>query len=185
MTRITTRPGAQERNEKVRAVLRAALKPIGPTEIARSIGEPWCGSLGYPSSAAITPILKRIGAVRVVAAGKWALPVDSADLIQPVEMLRDEFGFWTHPDLPSFDEGDGEKYNAWLAKQGLRISRSALEWESDDHPVYVAYFENSDLDVSGWNPDPPPGEGWFPLAINDTEDGPVFCWATRAPGGAA
>ncbi|NHZ94601.1 hypothetical protein F2P46_02425 [Massilia sp. CCM 8734] len=106
-------------------------------------------------------------------------------LIQPVEVARDEFGFWTHPDLPSFDEGEGEKYNAWLAEQGIRVSMSALEDEPDDHPAYVAYFDNSDVDVSNWNPAPPSGDGWFPLAIHDTEDGPVFCWATRAPGGAA
>jgi hypothetical protein len=25
--------------------------------------------------------------------------------IQPAEVVRDEYGFWTHPDYPEWDEG--------------------------------------------------------------------------------
>lgn len=188
MSRIASRPGAEERNEKVRAVLRESTHPMSPTQIAKAIAEEWCcydGKSSGACSAPISAVLKRIGAVRIAAAGKWALPVDLSALIQPVEVVRDEFGFWTHPDLPSFDEGDGEKYHAWRIEQGIRTSLSLLEHEPDDHPAYVSYFEDSCLDISSWNPAPPAGEGWFLLAIHDTEDGPVFCWATRAPGGAA
>ncbi len=66
---------ARERDEKVRAVLRAAIGPMAPTAIAAQISESWCCWNGKPSgahSAAISPILKRIGAVG--AKGKWALP---------------------------------------------------------------------------------------------------------------
>jgi len=64
----TTGPkvSAEERKNKVRAVLLAATEPLGPSEIARRIGEPWCGMNGpfsYPSSAAIVPVLRRIDAV--------------------------------------------------------------------------------------------------------------------------
>lgn len=61
-----------ERDEKVRAVLMAATEPLGPTEIARRVGEPWCGSGNYWQSAPITPICRRIGARRV-GNGKYTL----------------------------------------------------------------------------------------------------------------
>ena len=59
----------QERNAAVLAVLNAATEPLGPTEIARRVDQPWCwycDSRGpvSPSSAAITPVLRRIEAVR-------------------------------------------------------------------------------------------------------------------------
>lgn len=66
---------AKHRNEKVIAVLRESLRPLAPTEIARQICEEWCCYGGIPSgahSAAISPVLKRIGAVGVK--GKWSLP---------------------------------------------------------------------------------------------------------------
>lgn len=64
---------AEEKNEKVRAVLAAANEPLGPTEIGRRIGESWCCSGGYGASAPITPICRRIGAIRS-GNGKYALP---------------------------------------------------------------------------------------------------------------
>lgn len=71
---------AEERNEKVRAVLRDALSPLGPTEIARRINEDWCVfpgiDRGYPQSAKITPICRRIGAIGVK--GKYTLPKEPA-----------------------------------------------------------------------------------------------------------
>ena len=56
-----------DRDDKVRKILAAATEAIGPTEIARRIGEDWCGGgkFGYPLSNAIVPILRRIGAVKV------------------------------------------------------------------------------------------------------------------------
>lgn len=74
MSRYANRPTTEQRNEKVRAVLRNALKPMAPTEIARAICEEWCcyGGKAYGAhSAAISPVLKRIGAVGVK--GKWSL----------------------------------------------------------------------------------------------------------------
>ena len=66
---------AEERNNKVRAVLKDALRPMAPTEIARQICEEWCcygGKASGAHSAAISPVLKRIGAVG--GKGKWSLP---------------------------------------------------------------------------------------------------------------
>lgn len=61
---------AEHRNNKVKSVLAHALGPISPSDIARQINEEWCHD-GYPSSAAIAPVLKRIGAVG--NKGRWTL----------------------------------------------------------------------------------------------------------------
>jgi len=54
----------EERNAAVLAVLKDASEPLGPTEIARRIGQPWCVFGRYAQSSAVSPILKRIGAIR-------------------------------------------------------------------------------------------------------------------------
>ena len=65
-----------DRDEKVIAILRTSSLPLGPTEIARRIGEAWCGGLShqYPSSSAIMPVLRRIGAVKEDGVGRYSLP---------------------------------------------------------------------------------------------------------------
>ena len=58
---------SEERNAAVLAVLNATMAPLGPTEIARRINADWChyGTPRiYPQSSVITPVLRRIGAVR-------------------------------------------------------------------------------------------------------------------------
>lgn len=66
----------EDRNAKVLAVLSASDKPIGPTEIARRINEPWCKCQGYFQSSVIVPVLRRIGAVG--AGGRYSLPPTTA-----------------------------------------------------------------------------------------------------------
>lgn len=70
-----TKPTAAERNEKVRKVLATSLRPMTPSEIAIQIREPWCYD-GWPSTAAISPVCKRIGATS--EKGKWTLKADGA-----------------------------------------------------------------------------------------------------------
>ena len=100
-------------------------------------------------------------------------------LIQAAPVERDSVGEWIHPGLPGFEEGDGEKWRAWLTTQGLTTVRRMLEDAEEDHPVCISYFDNSDPDFSAWVDEPPKGDDWFTLAIHDTEDGPVWCWARR------
>ena len=106
-------------------------------------------------------------------------------LIQPVPVVRDETGCWWHPDMPDFDEGDGDKYEAWIKEQGLETTHDRLEDEPDENLVSKSYYEDGDPDFRGWTPKPPEGAGWFPLCIGDTEDGPIWCWARHKEGGAA
>lgn len=103
----------------------------------------------------------------------------NATLIQVAPVERDEGGNWWHPGMPEFDEGQVDGWKAWITAQGLEIQRGMLEDCPDDHPVYVEYFENGASSFLDWVDEPPSGEGWFTLAIFDTEDGPVWCWARR------
>lgn len=97
--------------------------------------------------------------------------------ISEVLMVRDEKGWWTHPGMPAFEEGEEEKFRRWVVEHELEVKYESLEYEDPDHPAYVEYFERGGTDVSTWNPMWPAGEGWFPLSIHDSEDGPVFWWA--------
>lgn len=99
-------------------------------------------------------------------------------LIEPAKVIRDENGMFQHPNLPDFDEGDGEECKAWVAEQGLQVKMVELEYHSDE-AVSERYFEAGEPDCSYWEPDRPGGEGWFCLAIHDTDDGPVCWWARR------
>ena len=99
-------------------------------------------------------------------------------LIQPTAVERDAQGWWSHPDLPNFDE-DVNAYRAWIDAQGLDIQYAMLEDERDDHPARRAYFDEGSSDVSAWTVAPPKGQDWFALSIEDSENGPVWIWARR------
>lgn len=63
---------ALRRNTVVREALRKLSIPIGPTELGRIIGESWCCyPHGNGNSAAVVPVLRRIGAVGIN--GKYSL----------------------------------------------------------------------------------------------------------------
>lgn len=105
-------------------------------------------------------------------------------LIEAAPVQRSEMGEWHHPDMPIFqgnDEStsDSPTWEDWVKEQGLEVSRRSLEDEDDSHPVYQTYFEEqSDPSFLAWEPQPPEGDGWFLLAIGDTEDGPQ-AWFVR------
>lgn len=103
---------------------------------------------------------------------------EEKQLIQPAPVVRDEYGMFQHPDLPDFDEGDSEKCKAWIAKQGLEVAMVSLDGSAPGE-VADRYFNSHDPDCSYWEPGHPQGEGWFCLAIHDTDDGPVCWWARR------
>ncbi len=60
-------------------------------------------------------------------------------LIQPTPVIRDENGFFQHPDMPDFDEGDREKRKALVAEQALEVGMIELEYASDQ-AVADRYF---------------------------------------------
>ena len=75
---MSARATSIEREAKVRAVLLTASEPLGPTAIARAIGEDWCGGQpgAYPLSSTIVPVLRRISAQRV-GTGQYTLPANA------------------------------------------------------------------------------------------------------------
>ena len=103
--------------------------------------------------------------------------LDRVGLINHWPVRRDENGMFQHPDMPDFEEGDGDKCKAWIADQGLKVQMVSLEYA--DEAIATRYFESHDADCSYWEPERPEGEGWFCLAIHDTDDGPVCWWARR------
>lgn len=105
--------------------------------------------------------------------------MSTMNLIEPAPVMRDGTGCWWHPDMPEFEEGQGDEWRAWQAEQQLDLRYACLDGEDMDHPVYIAVFDEGGCDFSAWEPTAPAGEGWFTLCIGDTEDGPQWCWARR------
>lgn len=103
---------------------------------------------------------------------------EEINLIQPAAVARDEYGMFQHTDLPDFDEGDGERCKAWVAQQGLQLVMFYLETDAPEE-IAERYFEAGEPHCGYWEPSKPEGDGWFCLAIHDTEDGPVCWWARR------
>ncbi|BCQ63166.1 hypothetical protein PBOI14_49160 [Pseudomonas sp. Boi14] len=91
-------------------------------------------------------------------------------LIQPAPVDRDEYGMFQHPDLPDFEEGDGEKCKAWVAQQGLQLFMISLESDALEE-IADRYFQSDEPHRGYWEPGKPEGDGWFCLAIHDTDDG--------------
>ena len=99
-------------------------------------------------------------------------------LIEAVPVVRDgEYGYWFHPDMPYFDEGDGDRFKAWLCEQLLELRFVMLE--DNDSPQAAAYWDGGDPDLTFWEPQPPAGEGWFLLWLSDTEDGGCAAFSRR------
>lgn len=107
-------------------------------------------------------------------------------MLQKIPVVRDENGYFIHPDLLHFwtvtmDGAEGctpEQWAALEAQAGIKTSIYHLENESMDHPAYVAYFDNGSLDITEWDPSPEPG--WWLIEIGDSEDGPYAVYATHA-----
>lgn len=100
-------------------------------------------------------------------------------LIQQAPVERDESGWWTHPDMPGFDEGQEREYRQWIVMQGLEVKFFSLEDAPDNHPAYIAYYDKGEGSCADWAAQCPVGDGWFTLSIHDSEDGPYWVWARR------
>ena len=107
-------------------------------------------------------------------------------LLQKISVIRDEDGYFMHPDLAHFwrvEMNDAEcctpqQWEDLERRAGIKTQTAYLETESMDHPAYVSYFDNGDLNISAWDPSPP--SGWWLIEICDAEDGPFAVWATHA-----
>ncbi|MBI6740389.1 MULTISPECIES: hypothetical protein [Pseudomonas syringae group] len=96
-------------------------------------------------------------------------------LIGPVEVKRDEDGYWYHPGVPDFDESVAA-YKEWVSAQRIEITGWHMDSDLESHP----YFDGEAANCLGWEPETPAGPDWFLLGIFDTDDGPYVQWARRA-----
>lgn len=112
----------------------------------------------------------------------------AAKLLQKIPVVRDENGYFCHPDLLHFwqvtmdgaEHCSKEQWEDLERRAGIKTKIVHLENESPDHPAYVSYFDGCNGDISQWDPSPPPG--WWLIDISDNEDGPFAVWATHAEG---
>ncbi|MGI2111851.1 hypothetical protein ACRN9C_21060 [Shewanella frigidimarina] len=104
--------------------------------------------------------------------------------IQAATIERDE-GYWTHPDLPEWDEGTTRaECEAWAADNGGEFVVIRFEYDAPEKLI-DSYFEQGETDISDWLPVCEKA-GSFLLSIHDTEDGPVaLFFAPKDNGGAA
>ncbi|AUC05524.1 hypothetical protein PFCIP103579_0346 [Prolinoborus fasciculus] len=106
--------------------------------------------------------------------------------LEPAEIIRDQYGFWTHPVFSEYlDHVIGDSESMTLEqfeelKQHFNVDFSKVEMEFDaSEEVASRYWDHEELEaVAYWNPSKPKGDAdWFLVSINDTEDGPVAWWA--------
>ncbi|MEN0584476.1 MULTISPECIES: hypothetical protein [unclassified Kosakonia] len=93
--------------------------------------------------------------------------------VTPVQVERDQYGYWTHPVYNDFCDGREHiptaEFNAWMDANGLEWTVDYRDEEEIDPPV-------DGYDISKWQPEAPAGYGWFVGSIHDTEDGAVCIW---------
>ncbi|MBA0218685.1 hypothetical protein H0248_15190 [Pectobacterium brasiliense] len=99
------------------------------------------------------------------------------DRIVPVLPVRDEYGFWQHPNRieTPFDEGGASTriYEAWFAERGMAVDFTYMNQVFCDDCLYG---ENIERPALHWNPESPYGDGWILTAIFETEEGPCAEW---------
>lgn len=91
----------------------------------------------------------------------------------------DEFGFFTHPDIPGSEDDEGADWRAKLGAMGFQASLVEFEFDAEDCDV-GAWFMPSDSATTNdmkaiidrWSPTVPPGDGWVLVSKFDTESGP-------------
>ena len=94
-------------------------------------------------------------------------------MLRPAPVERDEHGYWLHPDLEDIpvDTPLGEH----PAAEGMELAFRLLH--PDEGEVADRYFRQGAIDISAWEPAPPAGDGWFIVAIYDTEEGACCAFA--------
>jgi len=105
--------------------------------------------------------------------------------IEAAPIVRNADGSYYHPALASLPDTDesAEAFTAWLAECGVQ---AASIWMEGDAPELADRYAGVGADgdpsaLADWQPTVPPGDGWFLLAIFDTEDGPVAHYVRPIP----
>ncbi|MFB5948416.1 hypothetical protein [Klebsiella pasteurii] len=100
--------------------------------------------------------------------------------IGPVDVERNEDGYWTHPAAalqPDWDEGTAStEIQEWYRAQGLEVE--IVNLEDQDYDLQDQILEGT-ATLREWDPLPPDGGGWFLFCIFDTENGAHAEFARR------
>lgn len=98
--------------------------------------------------------------------------------IQEIDVKRDSYGFWTHPNFPDFGERIANADLAkWESDNNITVKQVAMDGdESASEALLKRWFEDGSCDCSEWNPTAPTDNS-FLLSIYETEDGPLALWA--------
>jgi hypothetical protein len=98
----------------------------------------------------------------------------------PVEMKRDQHGFWSHPDIPWGFFGEDINFDTLFGAMGFDCVYTQADGEVDDEEL-EKMTEN--LDFNAWVPKPPSVDSseWFIISISDTDVGIVATWLRKQP----
>ncbi|MCF2827113.1 MULTISPECIES: hypothetical protein [unclassified Pseudoalteromonas] len=103
-----------------------------------------------------------------------ALPASNP--LKPVEVQRDENGYWSHPDWPMWDDGNTfiEIHNYALSR-GFRLCLDKFE-NSCTVEQEESYYKQGNTNINSWHPtcNTP---GAFLLSIHEADDGPIAVFA--------
>ena len=101
--------------------------------------------------------------------------------IKPATVERDKDGFWSHPELPYWDESTtAAELAQWNEENSVDIEIIRLENDAPEE-LAEAWYEGDTSDCSEWDPKCS-REGSFLLSIHDSEEGPVAIFAVPKAG---
>ena len=101
--------------------------------------------------------------------------------IQELEVKRDENGFWTHPDVPEWDESVKDcDIVEWLNSRGLELV-SVVMFDGDaEEDIHDRYYEAEDnTAVADWVPTKPDLDDSFLLSLHETDNGPIAVFVRK------
>ena len=96
--------------------------------------------------------------------------------MKAINVERDKYGMWTHPDLPVWGENTSpEQAEAWFASKGLTHHLVLMDGELGER------WGKGELEsCAEWQPEPRAKDS-FLVGIWDSEDGVVAMFASPAP----
>lgn len=98
-------------------------------------------------------------------------------MINEEPVIRDKYGFYFHSIIGNLPEN--APITTLPEADGMIFEYVALENDVSEE-VLDKYLESNNPDISFWQPTSP-GNGFFLIAIYDTEDGAMACFAKPQP----
>lgn len=98
--------------------------------------------------------------------------------IQPEQISRDEYGFWTHSQFPDFDGREiitKEEWDQWCAENNITTNVVHFEYDAPEE-LQDEWYEDGLCDCNKWEPTKPVDNA-FLLSLHDTDDGPIAIFA--------